>query len=132
MKESEEKKRVLVVDDEESFTWLVKVQLERSGPYEVREENDSSKIIETAAEFMPHIVLLDIVMPGLDGGDVEALLKDDARFKEIPVLIVSALVSSDGTPSGTAAQAGEDIMLAKPIQTEKLIDAIERKLGGIL
>jgi CheY-like chemotaxis protein len=127
-----EKTKVLVVDDEVPFTKLVKAQLERMGSYDVGIENDALRIIETATEFMPDLILLDIVMPGLDGGDVQALLRQHPTLKDIPVLIVSALVSNTDAASDAVVQSGRDTILAKPVTTERLISAIEQKLDGVI
>ncbi len=127
-----ENTKVLVVDDEVAFSQLVKAQLERTGPYEVCIENDSMRIIEAATSFMPDIILLDIVMPGFDGGDVEALLSQHETLKSVPILIVSALVSGSDVPGDAVIQSGKNVILAKPVTTEKLIAAIEQKLDGTL
>ena len=127
-----EKTKLLVMDDDVPFTTVLKSQLERSGPYEVHVENDSTRIIETATEFMPHLILLDIVMPGLDGGDVEALLKAHPTLKHIPVLIVSALVSEHDAPGDAVVQSGKNVIVSKPVNTEKLMAAIEQKLDGTI
>ena len=60
------KKKILVVDDEKSFTHLVKLAL---SVYEILEENDSLRALETARQFQPDLMLLDIIMPGIDGRD---------------------------------------------------------------
>ena len=65
-----ETKRILVVDDEQGFTMLLKMNLEKKGGYEVRVENDATKALDAAREFRPQVVLLDVVMPEMDGGDV--------------------------------------------------------------
>ena len=126
------KTKVLVVDDEVPFSRLVKSQLERTGSFEVCIENESTRIIETATSFLPDLILLDIVMPGFDGGDVEALLRQHETLKTVPILIVSALVSNSDAPEDAVVQSGKDVILAKPVTTEKLIAAIEQKLDGTL
>ena len=71
------KQRILVVDDEPSITRLLKLNLEQTGRYEVRVENLGARAYEAAQEFMPDLVLLDIMMPDMDGSDVAASLKED-------------------------------------------------------
>src|ERR1019366_1277944 len=65
-----EKKRILAVDDQASNTRLVKLYLERTNDYVVREENDPKAALAAAEEFQPHLILLDVKMPGLDGWDL--------------------------------------------------------------
>ena len=63
------KRRILIVDDDANSTHLVKILLERAGPYLVLEENDAAKADQTAHNFKPDVILLDIVMPKIDGGE---------------------------------------------------------------
>ena len=70
-------KRILVVDDEPSVTRSLKLNLENTMRYEVRIENDSSRVVAAAREFHPDLILLDVVMPGLDGCDVSARIHAD-------------------------------------------------------
>jgi len=77
-------KRILIVDDESGFTQLVKLNLEQTGRFIVKEENDGEKAHATAREFRPDLILLDIVMPKIDGGDVAALIREDFELKKHP------------------------------------------------
>ena len=67
-KMNNEKKRILLVDDEPSITRLLKLNLEQTGDYEVATENVSKAALATAEEFRPDLILLDVMMPDLDGG----------------------------------------------------------------
>jgi PleD family two-component response regulator len=67
---AKEKRRILIVDDDANSTHLVKILLERSGPYLVLEENDATKADQAAHDFKPDVILLDIVMPKMDGGEL--------------------------------------------------------------
>ncbi len=79
------KKRILVVDDEPEFTNLLKLSLESHGYYEVREENDAEHARAAAREFDPDLVVLDIMMPEMDGSEVAAALKEDRVTRDVPV-----------------------------------------------
>src|SRR5205809_734888 len=75
-------KRLLLVDDEEPFTRLVKLNLEQTGRYTVRIENDGAKALATAREFAPDLILLDVIMPDagrFSGGAVLASVQSWAR-----------------------------------------------------
>lgn len=122
--------RILVIDDDKGLTEMVKLNLEATGNYEVCVENRSLDAIETARRFRPDLILLDYVMPGMDGGDVAACLEQDPLLRTIPVLMVTALVSNrEMGPDGTA-HAGGQLMLAKPIRIPNLLRCIEAQLAS--
>ncbi len=121
--------RILVVDDETGFTKLLKMNLEKTERYEVRVENDSTKALNAAHEFLPDVVLLDIVMPGMDGGDVAAQMQDDPLLQSIPVVMMTALVSQEETSQDAVAQAGAMNILPKPVNLEVLLRCLEEVLA---
>ncbi|WP_052573352.1 response regulator [Haloferula sp. BvORR071] len=99
--------RILIVDDEPDFTALLKANLEEVGNFEVMEVNDSAKALKAAKEFMPELCVIDVVMPGLDGGDVVAQLRADPDLKNVPVLMLTALVEENpNTPDGETQTGG--------------------------
>ena len=121
--------KVLVIDDEAGFTKLLKMNLEKDGQFEVRIENNSLKALAAGQEFQPDVILLDVVMPGLDGGDVAAQFQDDPMLKQVPVIMLTALVSPGETSQDSVAQSGSLTVLPKPVNMDKLthclLDAIE-------
>lgn len=123
-----EKTRVLVIDDEEPFTKMVKLNLEGTGLYTVQTLNESQNAIEAAKSFQPHIILLDVVMPGADGGDVANNLRSRTATKNIPIIFVSAMISQKESHSGFYESGGEHF-LAKPVNTQTLSGAIEEVLA---
>ncbi len=120
--------KILLIDDEAGFTQLLKMNLERIGDYEVEMENDSLKALTTIRRFQPDVILLDVVMPGLDGGDIQARLQDDAKLSSIPIVMLTALVDSTELSEGAVAQAGSQMILPKPVDLQLLL----RVLGEIL
>lgn len=118
------KKRVLVVDDEVGFTRLLKMNLEKSGQYEVMIENRSTKAILAAKLFKPDAIVLDIVMPEMDGGDVAAQIQADPQLGHTPIIMLTALVDQDETSPGAVAQAGAMNVLAKPVNLELLLECL--------
>jgi len=121
--------KVLVIDDEVGFTKLLKMNLEKGGEFEVRVENNSMKALSSAREFRPDVVLLDVVMPGLDGGDVAALLQDDATLRRVPIIMLTALVSPGETSSDAVAQSGTMSVLPKPVNLDKLVHCLKQAIG---
>jgi CheY-like chemotaxis protein len=97
------KKRILLVDDEKSFTNLLKLNLEDTGNYEVRVENWAEDALPAAQQFKPDLVLLDIIMPRLPGGNVAAQIKEDPALKDTP--IVRAQRYADRVPYRCRAEA---------------------------
>ncbi len=123
-------RKILVIDDEAGFTKLLKMNLEKSGEFEVRIENNSLKALATAREFHPEAVLLDVVMPGMDGGDVAAQFQDDPMLKKVPIIMLTALVSPGETSHDSVAQAGAMSVLPKPVKLDKLVACLRQAIGG--
>jgi CheY-like chemotaxis protein len=123
------KKRVLLVDDEKSFSNLLKLNLEQTGDYEVRVVNWPEDALATAQEFRPDIVLLDIIMPRMPGGNVAAQFEADPDLKDVPIVFLTAAVQRrrleemDGIISGRPC-------LTKPATVEEIITMIERQTGA--
>jgi CheY-like chemotaxis protein len=120
------KRRILIVDDDANSTHLVKILLERSGPYLVLEENDPTKADQTAHSFKPDVILLDIVMPKMDGGELATQIEADRELHDTPIIFLTALVTHSETKSGLHIQGHP--LVAKPISIPELIDAIEKHL----
>ena len=120
------KRRILIVDDDANSTHLVKILLERSGPYLVLEENDPTKADQTAHNFKPDVILLDIVMPKMDGGELATQIEADRELRDTPIIFLTALVTHSETKSGLHVQGHP--LVAKPISIPELIDAIEKHL----
>lgn len=118
-------RKILLIDDEEGFTQLLKMNLEKTGNFEVMIENDSTKAVATARSFQPDIVLLDVVMPGMDGGDVQAQFQADFNLKKTPVIMLTALVDSAELSEGAVAQSGTSIVLPKPVDLPLLLRVID-------
>ncbi len=121
----EDRKRILLIDDEAMITRTVKLYLEGTGKYEVRTQNNGADAVATARAFKPDLVLLDIVMPGVDGAEVAEKMQDDPVLKDIPIVFLTALVRP-----GEVAASGSDIggfpFIAKPLDPDKIIACIEK------
>lgn len=117
--------KILLIDDEAGFTELLKMNLEKTGKFEVAIENDSTKAISKALSFLPDVILLDVVMPGMDGGDVQAQFQSNPTLAKIPVVMLTALVDSAELSEGAVAQSGSSIVLPKPVDLNLLIRVLE-------
>jgi len=122
------KKRILIVDDEAGFTRLVKLNLEGTGKYEVKEVNHAPHAVQTAQVFLPDLILLDIVMPGMDGGDVVAELRKRTATAKIPVIMLTALVAKGEISENSVVESGDLRMLGKPVDMLTLTHCIESAL----
>jgi CheY-like chemotaxis protein len=121
-----EKRRILIVDNNRDSTRLVKILLERTGRYLVLEENDASKAHQSARNFRPDVILLDIVMPETDGGEVAAQIQADPELQRTPIIFLTALVTKAEAKTGLRIQGHP--FLAKPISIPELIKGIEENL----
>lgn len=122
------KHRILIVDDERPITRMVKLNLEATGRYEVRGENSSVNALATAREFRPDLVFLDVIMPGADGGEIAARMKNDAVLCHVPIVFLTATVSPKEAGKGGLMSAGMKF-LAKPVSLATLVASIEEFLG---
>ena len=116
--------RILCIDDETDILEIAKMALEAVGGYTVKTCNRSVESIEAAQAFGPDLILLDVMMPGLDGAATLKLLKADAALAHIPVIFMTAKVQ----PSETAhyLELGAVGVIAKPFDPMALPDEVKR------
>jgi len=123
------KKKILVVDDETAVTHMLRRNLEATGRYLVMEENSGARALQTARAFAPDLILLDVMMPDADGGEVAACLSEDDALQDVPVVFLTAILKEEEAgPSGREI-AGRTF-LAKPIKFQELTACIERQFEG--
>lgn len=114
----ESRKTILVVDDDTNIRKLLRQQLENEG-YNVREAKDGMDAIHQIKSTRPDLILLDVMMPQINGFDVAAVLKNDPETAEIPIIILSIVENKE-----RGYHIGIDRYLTKPINTEKLLNEI--------
>ncbi len=124
----EEKRRILIVDNDRDSTHLVKILLEKTGRYSVLEENDATRAHLSARNFRPDLILLDVMMPGTDGGEVAAQIEADPDLQRTPIIFLTALVTKAEANAGLRIQGHP--FLAKPVNIPELITAIEENLAA--
>ncbi|MBN2120549.1 MAG: response regulator [Candidatus Omnitrophica bacterium] len=122
-----DKKKILIIDDEEGFTQVAKFNLEETGDYEVKIENRGSQGLAAAREFKPDLVLLDIIMPDIDGGEVADQIKADSITEDIPIIFLTAAVTGSEVSSRGGLIGGHPF-IAKPGSLQELIDCIEKTI----
>jgi len=119
------KKRILIVDDTETVLMFEKMML--VGEYDVRIAKTGKEALRSVADSRPDIILLDIVMPEMDGISTCRQLKSDAATKDIPVIIVTTKGETEKVEE--AFTAGCNDYLTKPINRLNLLEKINEFLG---
>ena len=123
-----EPKRILIIDDEPSMTRMIRLTLEMTKRYQVREENQSTHALTTAREFKPDLILLDVIMPGVDGGELARRIKEDPVFKHVPVIFLTGTVTKKEAAEG-AVTAGYPL-LSKPVSLKSLVECMENAFAA--
>ncbi len=121
-----EKKRVIIIDDEEDFLKIIKVNLEKTGKYEIMTLSNAKDIIAQIRTFNPDVILLDILMPKIDGVETCRMLNEDPAGKGVPIIILSALDTDKDRLM--MYKLGVIDFLTKPIEKNDLIAKIEKAL----
>ncbi|HPZ07661.1 MAG TPA: response regulator [Candidatus Eremiobacteraeota bacterium] len=117
-----DKKKALIVDDEKVIRKIIKVTLQQLG-YESIEAVDGADSIEKALEHNPHIIIMDIMMPKMDGIEATLRIKNDSRTKHIPIIMLTAVLDSQAVLQ--SYDYGADHYLNKPFTREQLSKAIK-------
>ncbi|MBN1964449.1 MAG: response regulator [Anaerolineae bacterium] len=118
-------KRILVVDDEIGALTLIGIMLERGG-FEVLKAKDADQALAVLELEMPNLIILDVMMPGMDGIELCRLLRQRPEMKELPILILSARGDAKSVMSGMDAGASD--YLPKPILHHDLVAKVRRML----
>jgi DNA-binding response OmpR family regulator len=114
--------RVLVIDDDASIRLVLQRNLEYAG-FEVLTAEDGATGIEAVRQNLPDVVILDLMMPQIDGYDVLEALRGDARTSEVPVLVLTALTSL--AVKERCHRAGATLVMTKPFEPTSLASQIE-------
>ena len=122
-----QKKRILLIDDEPDATRLLKLNLEHTGAYEVREESRAEHALAAAREFKPDLILLDVIMPNIDGGEVAAQLRADEELRDTPVVFLTCVVTKEEAEQRKSTIGGHPF-IAKLVSPEELMVSIEKYL----
>ena len=123
-----DKKRIMIVDDEKGFTDMLKLNLESTGKYEVRIVNNPANAVLAATQFKPQLILLDIIMPNMEGPDVAIELKSTPETEEIPIVFLTATVTREEVNS-QEGKIGGRVFIAKPSSLSELLESIEKNIA---
>lgn len=122
-----DKKRILIIDDEQDFCKLVKKNLERGDKFFVDMATNGIDGVELAKKMKPDLILLDVIMPHMDGPDVALSLESDRSSKDIPIIFLTATVTEEETTS-RGGVIGRHPFIAKTTNIEQLITQIEQHI----
>ena len=106
----------------------MKLYLERTNDYVVREINDPKTALSAAEEFQPHLILLDVMMPGIDGGELAACFQANPRCKAVPIVFMTGVVTK-GEVEALGGRSGGGSFLAKPIVFSELLTCLKQHFG---
>lgn len=123
-----DKFRILVIDDEPEITDIIKAFLSNAG-YQVKVDNSAANALELAKNFRPDLILLDIMMPYMDGYEVCAAIKNDPSLSGIPVLFLTGKDASDD--DGRSFKSGGDLFIKKPFSCERLLQMVRMVLISV-
>jgi DNA-binding response OmpR family regulator len=117
---------ILVADDEEDLRELVTYRLTRSG-YQVIGAGDGQEALELAAECTPDLMVLDVMMPKLDGYELTRRVRAEAALRSIPVILLTARSQESDIDRGF--EVGADDYLKKPFNPDELVARVRAVLG---
>ena len=120
-------KRVLLAEDEPNIVESLTFLLDRAG-YEVSVETDGRKALETALNEAPDVLILDVMLPQLDGYEVLRQLRADRRAEQLPVVMLTAKGQREDRE--TALECGADLFITKPFANAEIIEAVEQLADG--
>ncbi len=119
-------KKILVVDDEISLTKVVEIRLRAAG-YDVILAHDGQEGLEKAKTESPDLMILDLMLPKMDGFKVCGLLKSDVRYKKIPIIIYTARVQDSDQRLGK--EVGADAYITKPFDPQVFLEKVKELLA---
>jgi len=117
----ERKPTILLVEDENEFRQMLKIRLEANS-YSVLEAGDGIEGLNMARKHKPDLIILDIMLPKMDGYRVARLLKFDTHYRHIPIIMLTARVQDVDRENGMSA--GADVYLTKPFDAQELEKSI--------
>jgi CheY-like chemotaxis protein len=120
------KGRILIVDDDPNLSRLLAVILDRVGGYTLCEENRPSAAFKTAKAFQPNLILMDVDMPGKNGGEVASDFRKDPVLARTPIIFVTSLVSRS-----EAGHYNGKRFMSKPVDPHVLLETVREVLGSL-
>ncbi|MFH1189233.1 MAG: response regulator [Candidatus Omnitrophota bacterium] len=117
-------KKILIVDDEPDVLKILLLRLKKTG-YDVIGARDGREALDLARQTIPDLIILDFHLPDMNGDEVAKMLKGDKDLRHIPIILISATVTS---VAERAKECGADGCIAKPFEPEELVGAVNKIL----
>lgn len=119
-------KKILLVEDESDLAYTIKIRLENNG-YDVVTSGDGYDALKKAKEEKPDLIILDVMLPKIDGYKVCRMLKFDDKYKHIHIIIFTA--RADDSSRKIAGEVKADAYITKPFEPETLLSTIKGLIG---
>jgi CheY-like chemotaxis protein len=123
------KKRILLLDDEMDFASVMKMTFELTGQYEVRTAVRSMTFLQVAHDYKPDLILLDCMMPGMDGGEVAGQIQADPDLKDTPFMFLTA-TADELEARESQCYAGLQTYIPKTMELDEIFKLIENRLAA--
>ena len=124
--ETNDKPRILIVDNNSQFARSARLLLDQSGKYVACSVIDPRRALETARNFKPHLVIVDLIMPQADGIEVAAQLDADWALHGVPIVFLTSLITAEEAKDGRRVYGHR--ILPKPTSSLELIELVEQSL----
>lgn len=123
-------KKILIVDDEKKIRELLEMRLSSEG-YEVIQAKDGEEGVSQALAHHPDLIIMDVMMPKMDGAQAVGILAEDPRTKEIPVIFLTSMITKEEETDqafGIQLDTRKHRFMAKPFETPALLAEIQKTL----
>jgi CheY-like chemotaxis protein len=120
-----DEKKILIVDDDEVFLTMLQKTLVSSG-YSVSMATNGKDAIDTTKQWRPHLIILDIMMPEMDGGEVALVLEKEPATQNIPIIFMTSLLKKED--ENKLSYSEKRSYMAKPYNKDELLAEIEKKI----
>ena len=123
--------KILVVDDDENILELVSDELKRA-EYQVLTARSGTEAIQMVKSLPPNLILMDVLLQDMDGGEAVRKIREDPQVPDIPVIFLTGMISQDEDEHTININGKLELAIAKPIDFKKLFEEIRRilKTGG--
>jgi len=123
------KSKILIIDDDVRLARMLKSRLQQNEIYEVGIETNATDAVNSIREFMPELVLLDIMMPGVSGDMIADEILNDEELSHIKIIFLTGLVTKHEVQSKEGQFSGH-ALLAKPVDIDELLACVEKQLNN--
>jgi two-component system OmpR family response regulator len=122
------KRRILIVDDEVSAMKWLKINLEQTNHYVVETESVPGRALCAACKFQPDVILLDVVMPGMDGGELANEFRAEISLRHVPIIFLTAMATKKDVQRDKGLIGGLPF-LAKPVSLQEVVTCLNQHLN---